>query len=440
MRARGTRLVKAGTTCLEEPGRGRQVKALVEAYECSPARKHAPGSAWQIVSRLARRHELWILTEKTQYEAEVRAHLSQNPQLAERLHFTFIPRRERPPRKGARPVLPIRATLDYRGWLRRAFKVAVELHHRVDFQLTHHLRGDSFREPGLLWKLPVPFVWGPTGGTNGVPRGLMGAMDMRNQVLHAARNFVSACQIRFSPKVRQAARRATCVFAQSQHDRAKFQRIHRIEAVLAHEQAADPSRAVVRRYDGRRALKVAWAGRCVALKGVPILLRALSHRKLQGRLEAHMAGDGPLLRCWQAEAARLGVARQCRWHGWLSGRETTEMMSRCDVLAFPSLLEATSATVMQALSMGLPAIVLGHSGSGDVVDETWGFRIRVQGVCSAVRGFANALLDLVENPHDIERLSRGASRRAQEYSWDRLVNQMDEAYERAVSTTGSQGR
>ncbi len=41
-------------------------KILVEAYECSPVREHAPGAVWQTVSRLSRWFDLWVLVEETQ--------------------------------------------------------------------------------------------------------------------------------------------------------------------------------------------------------------------------------------------------------------------------------------------------------------------------------------------------------------------------------------
>jgi len=409
------------------------MRVLVEAYECSPAREHAPGSAWQIISRLGQWHEIWVLTEKTQYEEEVSAYLRDDPELSERLHFTFIPRRERPPRRGARPVIPIRSTLDYRDWLRRAFEVAREVHNQVGFDLAHHLRGDSFREPGFLWRLPVPFVWGPTGGIVGVPYCLMGVMGMKDRLLQTMRNLITAGQIRYSRTVRRAARKAACILAQSPFDQRKFREICGVEALLVHEQAADPSRSALHTYDGNRALRVAWAGQCIGRKGVPILLRAAGHPRLNGRIELHLAGDGPLKSQLQTLAARLGIAGQCHWHGWLVQDEALEMMNECDILAFPSLLEATSTTTMQALSLGLPVIALKLCGLEDVVDDTCGFSIPVRDLRTAVDGFAGALIELVENPGRVETLSRGACRRAEEYSWDRVASLVNQAYENAVS-------
>jgi glycosyltransferase involved in cell wall biosynthesis len=410
-----------------------RLKVLIEAYECSPVRNHAPGSAWQILSRLARKHELWVITEKTQYEEEVRGFLSGLPDLAERIHFRFIPRRRRSWHKGARPVIPIRKVRDYRDWLRQSFEVARDLHSRERFDLAHHLRGDSFREPGFLWRLPVPFVWGPTGGIPGVPFSLMGVMGMRDRVLHTLRNLITAGQFHFSRTVRCAAANAACILAQSVSDQIELQKIASAGVRLVHEQAADPSQCAVHAFDGKRPLRVAWAGRCIGLKGVPILLRAACHPRLRGRVELHLAGDGPLRLKWQTLAKRLGIADQCCWKGWLAQNETLRMMSECDILGFPSMLEATSTTTMQALSLGLPVIALKLCGLEDVVTEACGVSVPVSDLRSVVADFANALVRMVENPSLVEALSHGACHQAKKFSWDSIASLVEQAYNDVVS-------
>jgi len=190
------------------------LKVLVEAYECSPARGHAPGAAWQIVRRLARKHSLWIVTDKTQYGDEILSHVARQPEISRSCHFVFIPGRIRGQQGRYRPAIPVRATLDYRAWLRAAYDEASRLHREITFDLTHHLRGDSFREPGLLWKLPCRLFGGQWGdhrcsvavdGVHGCPQAGCSRFE----------EWDYSCQIRFSRKVRLAARGAASVLAQS---------------------------------------------------------------------------------------------------------------------------------------------------------------------------------------------------------------------------------
>ncbi|UVQ96376.1 hypothetical protein NXW23_19055 [Bacteroides caccae] len=52
----------------------------------------------------------------------------------------------------------------YRVWHLQVYKVASELMETKHFDLIHYVGMIGYREPGYLWKLGLPYVWGPVGG------------------------------------------------------------------------------------------------------------------------------------------------------------------------------------------------------------------------------------------------------------------------------------
>ncbi len=48
----------------------------------------------------------------------------------------------------------------YRRWQRLVYRIAVQLHQENPFDMTHLVSLCGYREPGYLWKLPVPHIWG----------------------------------------------------------------------------------------------------------------------------------------------------------------------------------------------------------------------------------------------------------------------------------------
>ncbi len=399
-------------------------RILVESYECSPAMDHAPGSAWQILSRLARWFDLWILTEESQYRQQIVDHLRGDPDLSGRMNFVFL---RRPCPRGfgrKRPALPLREVFENRLWARQAYALALQLHARIGFDLAHHLRSNSFRLPGLLWKLPIPFVWGPTGGTIEFPRSMMPILTSKERLIYSLRNTINSLQFRFSPLVRNAARRAAGLLAQTSQDQRDFLRIHHRHAILAHEQASKPRGGSIHRYAPTRRLHIAWIGRFIDSKALPILLKAVSDPGIQSRITLHIIGDGPKQTDWQAQAEQLGVQSCCVWHGWLGQRETLEQLDRCDLMAFTSLRDATSTTVLQALSLGVPIVCFHICGFGDIIDSSCGIPIPVENPQQAVRDFRAAIVGILDHPERIERLSAGTLNAAGHYSWDHLVEQI----------------
>jgi len=390
-------------------------------------------------SALGRR--IVLITEETNYRAEVTYYLRENPNLAQHMQFFFLARRKLGGFGRKRPALPIREILEYRKWLRQSFLIAKTLHSKVHFDIAHHLRGNSFREPGFLWKLPVPFVWGPTGGTTCVPWHMFSSLGMKGQLEHALRNIINAYQLRFNSCVQTACQTAACVLAQTIQDQENFRKVHGIESIVAHEQASEPSMGTYHTYDGTRKLNVAWIGRCITGKAMPLLLKAMSRPEIKGHIILHIAGDGPERHKWEKMATDLDIAEQCMWYGWLPQDETLKVLNGCDVLAFTSLLEATSTTVMQSLSLGVPVICLKHCGFGDVITEDCGFPIPIHNARSAIEGFASAIRAILREPQKLESWSKGALCQANRYSWANLTDQVKNAYEIALgSAAGSRLR
>lgn len=407
-------------------------KILVEAYECSPVREHAPGAVWQTVSRLSRWFELWVLVEETQYRREIEAYTVQHPELAETLHFEFIRRRRVEGFKRKRPPLPIGENLDYQIWQKEAYKRALRLDALYRFDLVHHLRSNSFRTPGFLWRLDRPFVWGPMGGTYCVPGMLTAGLELRRRIEYILKNTITAFQFRWSPTVRRAVNKAAVIFAQTSHDQHNLQRVYRKASTLLHEQAADCQEGKVHQYSEKRPLNIAWIGRCISGKAMELLLYAAARTRRSDKLCLHLVGDGPEMGRWRAIAETLGIAERCIWYGWVDQQRANEILNNSDMLAFTSLLEGTSATVIKAISLGVPVLCLKHCGMGDVVDQRCGFALPVGRPEEVISGFSGVLDLVLEDPAIIEGLSRGALQKAAGYTWDCCAESIRDAYQQCL--------
>lgn len=179
-------------------------RLCVGVFSCSPRRGSEPGMGWNFLREIAATgREVWAITND-EFTSETCAQARAIPNV----HFTFVPEPAKRLRNVLRRVWPPSYYWFYRWWQIRAYRVAKRLHAAHKFDAAHQLNMVGFREPGFLWRLPIPFVWGPIGGLDLTDWRLLGLLDFGGRVEFFFRNVINAFQRRFLPRPRKAARRA----------------------------------------------------------------------------------------------------------------------------------------------------------------------------------------------------------------------------------------
>jgi len=407
----------------------RRAKVLLLAYACSPEHGSEGGVGWHRALQSAKRFDTWVLCKEREFADHIRGYLKTHGDVPG-LHFEFVPKR---PWEEALGRVPGLYYLSYNLWHRRAFRVARQLHQRIRFDLVHQLNYCGYREPGYLWKLDAPFVWGPLGGTQNYPWRFLGEAGFGGACREALRNAANLVQLHFSPRVRRAARKATTIVAASSTNQRDFARAHRVAPVLGSDvglhRIADVPRTCPKT---SRPLRILWSGHLRPFKALPLLIKALARLPEDVRYELRVVGDGPLKRRWQRLARRTGVQDHTHWMGWLPHQQALQQYRWADVFVFSSLRDTTGTVVLEALGAGVPVVCFDHQGVRDVVTDRCGVKIPLKTPRRAVAGLCDAIATLARDGRRREELSRGALQRAAEYSWDRHGENMANVYQGAL--------
>ena len=166
------------------------MKVLACAYACNPSRGSEDGVGWGWVNAIAQHHHVWVLTAGY-HRRDLEEALRSEPEKSRNLHFVYVKEkswhyRPTPPWIGIENsiIKPI-MNWSYQLWLGDAFRLGARLHREIEFDLVHQLTYVGFRFPGHLWKLDIPFVWGPIGGLENTPWHLLPSMDVRGRSIMA---------------------------------------------------------------------------------------------------------------------------------------------------------------------------------------------------------------------------------------------------------------
>jgi glycosyltransferase involved in cell wall biosynthesis len=409
------------------PGQDR-LRVLMLAYACSPYRGSEPGTGWQRAVENAAYFDTWVICEQREFEAEIRGWENEHGCIPG-LFFCFVPKTQIENLLGHIPGLYY---VGYHLWHRRAYRAAVELHGRVGFDLAHQANMCGFREPGYLWKLPPPFVWGPIGGTQNYPWRFLGKAGWAGAVREFSRSIVNLAQLRFSPSVRMAAKRAAVILAANSENRRDFARVHGVTPELFLEIGVRSVR--YREPMGERSgtLRLLWSGEFKPHKALHLLIAALAQMPASVPYELRILGKGPLESRWKRLARKQGIESHCRWLGWLPLSEAMAQYDWADLLVFTSLRDTAGTVVLEALSSGVPVVCLDHQGAGDIVTRDCGVKIPVTKPKQAADDLARALTFLAEHPQALDALSSGALLRADEYLWSRQGERLAGIYRRVL--------
>jgi glycosyltransferase involved in cell wall biosynthesis len=304
------------------------------------------------------------------------------------------------------------------------------LHEKIKFDLVHQLNMIGYREPGYLWKLPLPFIWGPIGGFVQTPWSYMRIIGWKNALFYSARNIINAFQMRFSIRVKTAMNRASALIAATIVDQKAIQKYFKKKAVLISEIGVSKSDQIqsCNLYDKFKEFKICWCGRIIGGKCLSIALNALGELKKEFVFEFNIIGDGSERKRCVALSKKLGIDHAVNWHGWIKHEEAIKIISQSDVMLITSIQDSTSSVVLEALNLGVPVICHDLCGFGNVVDDTCGIKISAEGPRKSVTGFSRAIERLMENPAIIQDLSEGAIKRASEFTWERKMDNITSIY------------
>ncbi len=423
------------------------MKVLLMCYECSPYRGSEWAVGWGRLLGAAKVAETHVITSEENFNVLERA---RGEGLLPANVYMHTPQPDVKLRSLERKrVLYAYNYNAYHHWQVLAFKLAQQLHDRMAFDLVHQVNVCTVREPGYGWKLNVPFVWGPVGGTQNFPMRFLPTLSFAEAAKEGARSLANWYVLR-NQRVRKAARTSAVLFGANSTNRRHLETVVGRDVELLLETGLhtvqEPDRARFSRKiadsdAGRdpQPLQLLWSGELQTRKALPILLQALARLDAAVAWRLDVLGDGPMRAVWAKKAASLGLSGRVRFLGRLPFTEAVHKMQTADLLCFTSLRDTSGNVVLEALAAGVPVICFDHQGAGDMVDAHSGVKIAVSSPARAYVDWAHAISSLASDPRRLLSLSHGATARARSFLWSKNHAVINAAYERLVNPSKTEG-
>ncbi len=425
-----------------------RLKILIIAHEFSPIKGSESAVGWNIVTRLSTYHDVTVFYasgsqfRNTSYVEVIDEYFQKNPpidglkcinidkplifKLIAKLNFFF--------RKLTPIGLPPLYYWGYKHWQKFALKKAKEMHKLISFDIVHQLTQITFREPGYMWRLDIPFIWGPTGGTATFPKAFRKELSVSSKILAIMRSMGNRYQFRFVKRIRKANKKAAVIYTFSKSDADRLRKKANGKVKIMLDVGTYPhSNTLIQSSEGNKLLKGIWCGRLSEYKAPDILLKALGlSDKTKNNIKFIIIGKGPLEKPMSDLAKKLGLYN-IEWIKEVSHEKVFELMGESDFFVHTSIQEATSSVITEALTMRLPVICHDAFGMSTAIDETCGIKIPFISPEESIKGFHHAMESLILSKDLLYKLKDGAQRRSAEISWDIMAETIAADYTEIVN-------
>ncbi len=408
------------------------MKLLLSTCACTPFGGSEGIYGWYVVSALAKEHECFVLTSKRHQPSIEKA--AEKGMIPSSLHFRYIGTDK--PWPGNRLRARILSWLDYRKFSEASLGAAREWHQEIGFDLAQLVTYTTWRVPSPLWRLGIPFIWGPISGTEVFPSVCFSSLSFQAKTFELMRNIQTGLAKR-NRAVRDCAAEAFHIPVPHRQAVDFLSNLRRKPGgvALCHNFFFPTERMdwLFRErppVDRAKPLRAFGAGNLEGRKGVSIALRAIALAKEKGvRVEYHVTSRGPELAYLQKLSTGLAIDDRVILGEKFEEGDFAAALATFDVCLLPSLRDGAGLSIMEAMLAGCVPIVADWCGPAEFVTSQCGFKVPVARPDRMAADICEILLALDKDREKARQLGQAARERIREaYNEKQFLDTMSDIY------------
>ena len=281
----------------------------------------------------------------------------------------------------------------------------------------------------------MPYLRGPVGGLNNASPVLIKNLPWTGRLKQLLRSGTNYWLEHFSSRIRKAFIRADAVLAATRENQSLLQKYFQVTAEYLPENGIIEKipKLLPNEKFSFSTINLIWVGSLDARKSLNMLLEVLSEIKKQIHFHLDIVGDGPLKQALVAWAEYHRINADITWYGQCPRKKVFDLFKSSHVHVITSCMEGNPTTIWEAMEAGVPTVSLDHSGMHDTICEQCGIRIPIRNHEQIIADFASAICYLGHHPEEVKRLSEGALRCVQKYTWDKRRTFFNRYYDIAIA-------
>lgn len=386
---------------------------LISAYGCEPLKGSEQGVGWNWILQMAKNNILHVITRANNQSA-IESHLPDN--LSENITFHYYDTNSfissfKNKAKGLYfyyfcwqvGIVPL---------IRRLMQ-----EHRFDYSM--HLTFGSMWMPTLLPFFKVPFIWGPIGGGDGIPRSFLCSLPAKQRFIQWLRYLLKYPNF-INPFFIFTVYRAIAIIARTNITRDYIPSFFRKKVnVLLETSIESEIFDYHHQFDNNNnCIKLIITGRLVPFKNVITAIRSIGHLPVKYDVSLTIIGSGPDKEKIEKEIKINNLSDRVKMIPEMPRAGVLNELAKSDIYLCPSLREGGSWALMEAMAVGLPVICLKWSGMEIITDDESAIRLPVTNPVQFPKDMAAAICKLIDNPALRQRMGAAGRERIRSlFNW-----------------------
>ena len=400
---------------------------LVSAYACEPLKGSEQGVGWNWVLQMAKNNKLHVIT-RANNQKFIEENLPKN--ISENITFYYFDTSNfiKGLKNKAKGLY-----FYYWCWQIGIFFLIKKILKLHKFDYSMHLTLGSLWMPTVLPFFKIPFIWGPIGGGEGIPKPFLSQLPLKNRIIQSLRYFLKYF-IYINPIVMFSSYKAVSILVRTNNTLDFIPDFFKFKTKVFLETSMESSIFNYKKnINNNETVKLIFTGRLVPFKNVISILKSLQYVPKDYNLELTIIGSGSEEKKIKNEINLLNLSNRVRLIKETTRENVLKKLSESDIYLFPSLREGGSWALMEGMAIGLPVICLKWSGMEIITDDASAIRIPVTNPEQMIKDIAKAINKLIEKPTlRLNMGNAGRKRIKNVFNWDvkgefmeELLNELD---------------
>ncbi|MBX9807327.1 MAG: glycosyltransferase family 4 protein, partial [Flavobacteriaceae bacterium] len=390
---------------------------LISAYACNPSKGSEAGYGYHWASGLQKKGYNVVCLTRREGKRDI-----ENISVIKNLHFEYL---DLP--FGLEKLYSLsRVTmyLHYLLWQWLAYRKAQKLHKEFHFEMAHHVTWGSLQLGSFVYKLDIPFVFGPAGGGQVAPVSFKKYFKEYWSV-EVKRELTSKWLLRLNPAITMMLKKAKHVLVSNPETQMLAINCGAKNTSLILDTALPenffPERMPFREIKDE--LKLLWIGRLLPRKGVLLVTEVMEQLKEYPLISLTIVGDGEMRNHLEQDIKDRGLFN-VNFLGSVPYEEVKEHYAAHDLFFFTSLRDSGGVQLFEAMAYGLPIVTIKLHGQDFIVNDKVGIKCIVSNPKETVEALKNAIIMLFHDRQKLNNMSNAAFEYSRQQTWESQIDKV----------------